>query len=269
MKLNQVLQTTFLGLIILGLFATMAQNSYGLTLMGISCFGLALLFLAQLSWRVIEDSGIEKKGIIRHIELLLLSVLLLIFGFRVFYIKLPFSEIIFMMLCVLLILTYITVIFQINQTTGNENPSLARNAIFYYSSIIIFLISLGTRVLSPSLSATIGAFGFLVALPFLISVFGRKKYDYQDGTITVFEFIASSGNKALMLFLFFVLSSIYIVLSNFRIIPRIGNADKPPTYIELINNAETGKEKPVNGKYEHEIYKEYLDKFVLRHGGKK
>ena len=269
MKLSQVIQSIFLGLILLGLFATMAQNSYGLTLMGVSCFGLALLFFAQLIWKVIEDSGIENKDFTGLSELLLLSILLMIFGFRVFYIKLPFSDIIFIMLCVLLILTYTSITLKINKITRNENPSLAGNATYFYLSIIIFLISLGSRVISPSLSALIGALGFLIAIPFLISVFGRKKYDYSDGTVTVFQFIASSGNKAFMLFLFFALSSIYIVLSNLRIIPRIGNADKPPTYIELINNAETGKEKPVKGKYEHEIYKENLDMFLQRHGSKK
>jgi hypothetical protein len=58
-------------------------------------------------------------------------------------------------------------------------------------------------------------------------------------------------------------------LSNFRIIPSIENTDKPKTYIELINQAETGKEKPVNGKYNHEIYKEAMDKFLARHEDKK
>ena len=30
--------------------------------------------------------------------------------------------------------------------------------------------------------------------------------------------------------------------------------------------AETGKEKPVNGKYKYQIYKEAMDKFLARHG---
>ena len=71
-----------------------------------------------------------------------------------------------------------------------------------------------------------------------------------------------------MLFLFFIFSVIYVGLSNFRIIPSIENADKPKAYIELINQAETGKEKQVNGKYQHEIYKEAMDKFLARHGNK-
>ena len=38
--------------------------------------------------------------------------------------------------------------------------------------------------------------------------------------------------------------------------------------IELINNAETGRENPVDGQYQHEVYKEAMDKFLERHGEK-
>jgi len=267
MKLSQVLQSILLGLILLGLFATMAQNSYGLTLMSISCYGLALLYFAELGWKVIEDFSVtERKDIIGLSELMLLSLILLLFGFRVSYITIPYGDIIFITLCSLLIVTYFLITFRIIKVTKNENPALARNATFYYMSILFFLLSLGTRIINPALSAVTGALGFTISVPFLISLFRRKQYDYSSGTITMFQFITSSRDKAGVLFLFFIVSAIYIGLSNFRIIPNIGDADKPPTYIELINNAETGKEKQVNGKYEHEIYKENLDKFIKRHG---
>jgi hypothetical protein len=48
MKISQVLQYLFLGLILAGLSAMMAKNGYGFTLMGISCFGLAALYLALI-----------------------------------------------------------------------------------------------------------------------------------------------------------------------------------------------------------------------------
>jgi hypothetical protein len=254
----------------LGLFATMAQNGYGFTLMGLACFGLALLYFAQLSWKVIEDySSIEKKDIIGLSELLLLSLLLLLFGFRVFYINIPFSDLIFITLCGLLIVTYFLITTRIIKIGKNKNPALAKTATFFYSSILIFLLSLGTRIINQSLSTVIGALGFITSIPFLISLLRRSQYDYSAGTITIFQFIVSSRNKAGMLFLFFTLSAFYLGLSNFRIIPGIENAEKPRTYIELRTQAETGKEKPVNGKYKYQTYKETMDKFLQRHGNKK
>ena len=39
----------------------------------------------------------------------------------------------------------------------------------------------------------------------------------------------------------------------------------PHAYIELINDAETGKEKAVDGKYKHELYKEAYDHFIEKY----
>lgn len=245
----------------------MAQNNYGSALMGLSCFGLAILYFSQVIWKVIEDfSGLDKKDITRMAELLLLSFLIMLFGFRVFYINLPYSDLIFITLCTLLLIEYFLIAAGIYNRVKNENHALARHVVYFYLSILIFLLSLGTRIINPSLSAVIGTMGFFASVPFLIALIRQKQYDYYGKSITIFQLIVSSGNKAGMLFLFFVFSVIYIGLSNFRIIPKIENADKPRTYIELINQAETGQEKPVDGKYGHEIYREQMDKFLARHG---
>jgi hypothetical protein len=270
MKLSQVLQSLFLGLILLGLFAVMAQNSYGFPLMGVSCFGLALLYFLQAGWKAIEDySSLDKKDITAVSELLLLAFLSLLFGFRAFYINLPFSDIIFTAICSLLIIVYLIIASYILNATKSENPELAGTLIFFYSSILIFLLSLGLRIINPSLSAAAGALGIMASLPFIISLLRNRKYEYSGKSVTLLQFILASRNKAGMLFLFFIFSAVYVGLSNFKVIPSIENADKPKTYIELINQAETGKEKPVNGKFKHEIYKEAMDKFVERHGNRK
>ena len=270
MKLSQVLQSLFLGLILLGMFAVMAQNSYGFNLMGMSCFGLALLYFIQVIWKVIEDfSSLEKKDIISISELLLLSFLTMLFGFRAFYINLPYSDIIFITLCTFLIVVYFIIASGIYIVAKKDNRPLAKQIMYFYSSILIFLLSLATRIINPTLSAVIGALGFFASVPFFVSLMRQKHYDYSGKSITLFQFIIGSRNKAGMLFLFFIFSGVYIGLSGLNIIPAIGNADKPATYIELINQAETGKEKPVNGKYKHEIYKEQMDKFLARHGNTK
>jgi hypothetical protein len=267
MKLNQVLQSVLLGLILIGLFATMAQNGYGYSLMGMACFGLALLYITQLVWKVFEDySSLEKKDLVDIAELLLLAFLILLFGFRALYISLPFSKLIFTALCILLILDYCLIASAVFNTTKTENPAVARNLIYFYTTILLFILSLVTRIFSPFLSEIIGAFGILSSSPFLISLIRQVKFDISGQTMNLFQFITASRNKSGLLFLFFIFSGIYIGLSNLRIIPEIGNAEKPGTYIEWINDAETGKEKPVDGKYRHEIYKEFMDKFLERHG---
>jgi hypothetical protein len=267
MKISQVLQSLFLGLILAGLSAMMARNGYGYTLMGLSCFGLAALYFARIIWKVTGDfSDLEKKDITGLGELLLLAILISLFGFRAFYINLPFSDVIFITVCVLLIAVYCLIAAVTYNAAKKADTGLAGIMAFFFSSLILFLLSLGSRIFNPLLSAGIGALGFLASMPFLISLLRRKKYDYSGKSITAFQFIVASRNKAGMLFLFFMFSGVYVGLSNFKIIPAIENSDKPPVYIELINQAESGKDKPVNGKYRHEIYKEEMDKFLARHG---
>lgn len=269
MKISQVLQSLLIGLILAGLSAMMAKNGYGYTLMGLSCFGLAALYMTQITWKVIEDfSGLEKKDISGLSELLLLAILISLFGFRAFYINVPFSDIIFVSVCGLLIVVYSHMAAELFNSAKKENTGLAGTIAFFFSSLILFLLSLGSRILNPSLSAVIGGLGSLASLPFIISLLRQKKYDYSGKSITVFQFIVAARNKAGMLFLFFIFSGVYLGLTNSKIIPAIENSDKPPTYIELINQAESGKDKPVNGKYRHELYKEAMDKFLTRHGNK-
>jgi hypothetical protein len=41
----------------------------------------------------------------------------------------------------------------------------------------------------------------------------------------------------------------------------------PQKYFELVNLAESGKDKPLKGKFRHEEFKEMYDRFVDRHIG--
>ena len=269
MKVNQVLQSVFIALILVGLFAMMAQNGYGYTLMGTACFGLALLYVAQVSWKLFEDfSSLEKKDIFGFAELFLLASLLLLFGMRAFYIRPPYIDLIFIVTCGLLVAVYFLIASGIFTAAKKENPELARNVFFFYSSILLFLLSLGTRIVNQSWSSVIGGLGFLASVPFLIALVRKRQFEYSGKTISIVQLITGSKNKAGLLFLFFASSALYTALAYTKIIPTIENSAKPKDYIELINNAETGKEKPVDGKYQHEKYKEAMDKFLEKHGKK-
>ncbi len=180
MKPNQILQSIFISIILVGLFATMAQNGYGFTLIGTACFGLSLLFIAQGFWKPVEDfSHLEQKDVLGISELFLLGLLLLLFGMRAFYVRPPYIDFIFILICGLLMATYFFIASGIFSDAKKENPALARNVVFFYLSILLFLLSLGIRIISPSWSAVIGGIGALVSIPFLIFPDTIPKYDYS------------------------------------------------------------------------------------------
>ena len=269
MKLDKIVQSLLLSLVIIGVFASMARNAYGFTFIGTACFGLALLYGAQLIWKLIDDfANLTKKDVPGLMEPFLLAALLLVFGFRASYIYLASGELIFLVVCGLLVLVYGWIGLNIFNQTKKEGPGLAHNIGHFYFSLLLFLLALASRNISLLWSSGFGALGMLGSLPFLWSVVRQQRYDISGKTVSFFQFIIVSKNKAGLLFLFFLSSALYTGLTYVSLIPEIANADQPKDYIELVRNAESGKEKPVNGKYQHQVYKEAMDKFLKRHGKK-
>lgn len=269
MKINRIFQSIFLAIVIVGVFAAMARNAYGFTFMGVGCFGLAILYLIQLTWKVIEDHAtMEKNDFLWVAELFVLAILVTLFGLRALYVYLPNAEFIFASTCVLLIIVYLSIAMGMFTTTNKENKELALNVLSLYTSVLVFLLAILTRGMT-SWSVLFGVIAIVVSIPFLFSVARRQQFEYSDKIISLYQFVKSSRNKVGLLFLFFISSAVYTGLSRFGIIPEIENADRPKAYIELINDAESGKEKPVDGKYHHEKYKESMDQFLKRHSNSK
>ena len=269
MKLSKILQSVLFALLIIGIFAAMAKNSYGFTFMGSACFGLAILYMGQLLWKLIDDySSLGKNDVAGLMEPVLLAMALVLFGLRALYIYLTIGELLFMLVCALLFLVYLSTGIRTFNSIKNVNSGLAWNMAFIYSSLLFFLLALATRNIHLQLSSALGVVAMLVALPFLYSAISQKKYETSGKTVSLIQSIGASKNKAGLLFIFFISSALYSGLTYLSIIPEIENADRPKDYIELVRNAESGNEESVNGRYQHQKYKEAMDKFLKRHSDK-
>ncbi len=269
MKLSKILQSVLFALLIIGVFAAMAKNSYGFTFMSTACFGLAILYIGQLVWKLVDDyASLGKDDVFGLMEPFLLAVVLVLFGLRALYIYLATGELLFILVCALLFMVYLSIGTRIFINTKKDNFGLAWNMAFFYSSLLIFLLALASRNIHLQLSSALGVLAMLLALPFLYSVIGQKKYATTGKPVTLIQSIGASKNKAGLLFVFFISSALYTGLTYLSLIPEIENADRPKDYIEQVSNAESGKEEPINGRYQHQKYKEAMDKFLKRHAVK-
>ena len=269
MNFNRILQPLLIALLVIGVFASMAKNAYGFTFMAVACFGLAFLYVAQLVWKVIDDySNINRKNLPTVVEPFLVAALLLLFSLRASYIYLANGEVIFLAICGLLVLVYLAIAVGIIRNTNKESIDLARNMAFFYTSLLCFLLALASRSISLLISTAFGTLGTLASLPFLWSVVQRRQFEFSGKSISLIQFVAAAKNKAGLVFIFFLSSALYTGLTYFSIIPEIENSERPKDYIELIRSAESGKEKPSDGKYRHQVYKESMDKFLKRHPAK-
>src|SRR5437870_13081400 len=102
MKYNTLYYLLFV-LLILGAFASMAQNSYGLIILGIVAIAFASLFFIQF----IESLRKKDPGnIYLPVELGCLFVFSSIFSLRIFYIHFKYIEALFAFTALILVVLY-------------------------------------------------------------------------------------------------------------------------------------------------------------------
>lgn len=245
--------------IVLGSFASMAQNDYGLTVVSWACFLFAGIFIYDI---------IQTIKIIRWdkiLELLGLSALAILFGLRALYIYFPYVEVFLGVTCTTLVAIYLLHGIKKAKRAGTENSAIRNLILLYYASLVIFTLSIGIAVIVASLTEILGILAAgLLGLFFLGTYLNRKKL--LDGVeINTPQYLRKIVGSSVVLMTGYLLISMYSGLYMIGALPPLYTDEIPHAYIELINDAEIGVEKPVDGVYKHEVYKEAYDNFIEKH----
>ena len=246
-------------LLIMGAFAAMAQNSYGLTILGLVCYGFALIFLLQFV------SGIRQKQVQPPGELMDLPALFIIsviLALRLFHLHFPFIEWIFALAGLALILVYIQKMVGTYRQLGPKNQWAAAHILVFQGSILFFTLSLVTVLRFLPLSRFAGGLALILLVAGLLGLLLRSHYLVEGQNLAVFNLIGAFRDRSVLLLALFLLSSLYLNLTGTGILPRIYSDEYPQAYFELVNLAETGKEKPVDGTYQYERFRKMYEQFL-------
>jgi len=264
MSISRFIQSILLMLAVVGIFAAMARNNYGFELVGWGCMGLALLYLVQLTWNIIANLGsLASKDLPNILEFLFLSLFTLLLGLRAFYIYFGLGDEVFGAVVFLQMILYAWLGYSYIKQISDQNIRMSRNLMYFHISLTLFFLATLLRSFD-NLTMYIGGSAVLISLPVLISIIKQEKFDINEKKITFTQFLISR-NKAGLMFLFFLTAGVFTILTYLKILPSVENVNQPKDYVELVNRAENGEEKPEDGKYEHQRYKEALDKFIDRH----
>lgn len=245
--------------IVLGAFASMAQNDYGLSVISWACFFFALIFLIDLI------RNLKRKSWDKLVELTALAALTTLFGLRALYVYFNYIELILSVTCASLILVYANHGLHKMRGIDKENNRIRNLVILYYSSIIIFTLSIGIGVVIPVLTEVLGIIAALFLGVFILGTYLYKTLMLDGVEIKTVQYLRNIIGNSAILMTGYLLISIYSGLHMLGGLPPLYTDEIPHTYIELINDAETGKEKPINGKYKHEVYKEAYDSFITKY----
>ncbi len=249
-------------LLVMGAFASMAQNSYGLKIMGIVSFTFCLLFLTQLIY-VTRKKG--RKDFLGIAELSGLSILSFILGLRVYFIHFDFVEILFLIAGTVLVFVFGFKMIESYRNLKSESRNLAWLVVVFYFSIVLFILSMIAVPFISWIGQPLGAIAFALMILFGAISYFKGPMLFKSDKVTTFEIIGRAKDRSPVLASLFVLFSLYIGLTMVGVLPGMYSDEFPKAYFEMVNEAETGQEEPIDGKYRHEIFKEKYDQFLNHH----
>lgn len=247
-------------LLVMGGFASMAQNSYGFKIMGLVAFIFGLLFVTQLVYVFRNKSKIDYLVICELIGLFTISIIL---GLRVYYIHFELVELLFGLAGGLLIVVYGLKAVQLFKEISSKNRVLALLVSCFYVSLIFYILSMTVIPFFPIFSEVFGILAFVLLIIFGVVSFRKKQMHYGSDKATSISVIVGNKDRSIILMSLFLLFTVYMGLSKVEVLPNMYSDEFPQAYFELVNTAEMGKGEAVDGKYKHEVFKEEYENFLI------
>jgi len=239
----------------------MAQNAYGIKLMG----GVATVFCILFIFQAVEYFKKDTAKTIPLIELICLAVLSGIISLRIFYIHFLYAELLFGLAGFTLFIVYAIKLVSIYPRIRNENTFLSWMVLLFFGSLSLFVLSLTITPFIPWLAEPAGMAAFVLILLFAAASLTKREVLYEGENVNALKIAVHAEPRALMLLSLFVLFSLYIGLNKVNLIPAIYSDEFPSTYFDLVNRAEIGEDEPSDGQYKHERFKQEYDKFIEKH----
>jgi len=259
-KFNLIYYLLFI-LLVMGAFASMAQNSYGLKIMGGVGFVFGLLFLFELVSVLRKRNHKDVSAVLEPACLFFLSF---IFALRAFFIRFPYVELLFAAAGVLLTLVYLRKMVLNFRKIQPKNNLMAIILLIFHLSIILFFVSLVTVPFSQKISGITGIIAFILLLGFITIGLLKKDLMVDGESISAFRMVTYLKDHSIIIVSLFLLFSFYLGFNKAGLIPGVYSDEFPQAYFRLIEDVTKRNEKPVNGKYKYENFKERYDQF-LRH----
>ena len=262
-KYNRLYYVLFI-LLIMGAFASMAQNGYGLTITGAVAFIFGLVFLIEFITLVRRKNGVKASSLLEPGCLFIIAVIL---GFRVFYIYFLNIEWIFGAAVTILIFFYFSKMVSRFRYYQKKDKWLAVLAIAFHLSIIFFLSSFALLLFAPSVAEVTGVVAMAFLLFFIVGGFLRKQVLIDGNNLSAFKMVTGFRDHSIILTTFFLLVSVYFGLNRVGVLPAIYSDEYPQAYFELINQPTARREKTANGEYKYQDFLKKYKEFLKHNSG--
>jgi len=250
-------------LLIMGAFASMAQNAYGLKICGMACLGFALTFFHEIFFTTSTSENRLVAPWILSAELLFLSAISLVFLFRNFSIDFLFADVLLIasFTSLLLLFSYQAIL---HLKLAREHPvKLVYLVALYYGAVLFFILSFLAGLMFPGLASSLAIVAILMIVTFGALSMVFKDFTTNEETISIWQYAWQMGNKSAILLIASLLISGYSLLNSAGVLPSFYYGT-PKGYQNLVRVSNTGKDP--EGKEKPREFKERYEGFIKKHG---
>lgn len=245
----------------------MALNTYGMKLIGFSCLGFALAFFHEAVFGIRKREDLEswnRKTL--SFELVLLTILSLLFFMRSLLISFPFAEEVFILIVLLLIGNYVYIAQKSVRELWHIYKIPAYGLMFYYASLILFSITFIVGILFPDKGVVMAVLGFTLLGIYVIIGLVYKGMIINGEDFTLFTFTSNLKNKTTIAFIAIIMIFSFYTFRDADLIPGMYSGDTPTGYLRLIQEAEAGQENQENKADRYIEFKSQYDEFIEKYG---
>jgi uncharacterized protein with PQ loop repeat len=246
----------------MGGFASMAQNDYGMKILGLVALAFGVLFGVQL---ISFFRNKENENLSEVLELVCLIVLAAILAMRVYYLHFPLVEVVFVIAGFFMVLIYARKLVRTYQENQTKSKLMAWFIVLFHASIILYVVSMTAVAFVPSLSEPAGGVAFALILILTAANLVKRDTIIEGEKISILQLILRFKDRSVILMALFILFTAYLGLTKVDVLPKMYSDEYPQLYFEMVNGAEKGNEELASGKYKHEEFKAKYDQFIERH----
>lgn len=264
-KYNTIYYLLFV-LIIMGAFASMALNAYGMKLIGYSCLGFSLTFLHEAIFGVRKREDLTSHGkIFLTTELIILALLSCLFFLRSLLITFPFAEGVFITSIVLLIGTYLYISIQDVRRLSPLSNKAALGILVYYLSLILFTFTMILSIVSPLPGTIMAILGFIFLACYIAMgiMFGKMIIEGEE--YTLYGYTLNLKNKTTVVYVAIIMIFTFYLFRDADLIPAMYTGDTPTGYIRLIQEAESSVENQDKMTEKYLLFKDRYDQFIEKY----
>jgi hypothetical protein len=248
-------------LLVMGAFASMAQNNYGFRLLGWVSLGFALVFLFQLVNKLTGKKSYSASSVV---ELLGLIVLTTLFSMDNFHMRVPYAGYLATIAAIALVIVYAGNLRNALRKPAKDGTSNKAWIMAYYCGVILFLVSFAVTPYFRQAGIIAGVVAFILVLVFIAGSFLlpgiRQGWEHNHAL----HIINGFRDRSFILACIFFLMALYGTAVRFGWLPPLYSDDYPKVYFDMGNRIEQGPGQAASPGVSQSEFKEKYERFVER-----